>query len=51
VKETKYNQSHQEPKFKEVLKNGVRITLESDWDVPTDVIDGVLEYGTKNPTD
>jgi hypothetical protein len=51
VKETKYNQSHQEPKFKEVLKNGVRITLESDWDVPTDVIDGVLKYGTKNPTD
>jgi hypothetical protein len=47
VKETKYNQSHQEPKFKEVLKNGVRITLESDWDVPTDVIDGVLENGVK----
>ena len=27
VKETKYNQSHQEPKFKDVLENGVKETI------------------------
>jgi predicted peroxiredoxin len=40
VKETKYNQSHQEPKFKEVLKNGVKTTSALDPSFSVRFIDG-----------
>jgi len=45
VKETKYNQSHQEPKFKEVLKNGVKHT-EIGW-YQYNNIDDAIENGVK----
>ena len=46
IKETKYNQSFQEPKFKEVLKNGVKETYDDAYH-HKDRIDGVIKYGVK----
>jgi len=47
VKETKYNQSHQEPKFKDVLENGVKETIDL-WMDDEEVVGYVIETGVKN---
>jgi hypothetical protein len=46
IKETKYNQSFQEPKFKEVLKNGVKETYDDAYH-HKDRIDGVIKNGVR----
>lgn len=47
VKETKYNQSHQEPKFKDVLENGVKETIDL-WMDDEEVVGYVIETGVKD---
>jgi hypothetical protein len=50
VKETKYNQSHQEPKFKEVLKNGVKETHREICEYKH-TVDYIIQTGVKRTFD
>lgn len=46
VKETKYNQSYQEPKFKEVLRNDVRLSLNREY-MPKTMVEDIIQNGVK----
>jgi hypothetical protein len=46
VKKTKYNQSFQEPKFKEVLKNGIIMSNPRQY-VTNKILDDAIETGVK----